>query len=330
MGKVTSLYGKTTGKIGSIVFSTSGGETIAREYNPHVANPSTIDQVNQRARMKLMSQMSASLAPSLAMRKDGLVSARNKFVKRNFDSSYAVNGTAQVTYENMQLTEGNLGLPQIGIEKNTSGDTPLLSIFLTDAPSANIARVVYNIYTKSQEGKLSYHTSTICETRGDGADNYYFLTENIPVPNGDLVVYAYGMIDTSERATAHYGELNVVDGQDIAKLIATRKIDFTDYQFTQTRGTTLYSNETETTAVPAGKARVFVTATNGGSVSGAGTFDIGSTVTVTATPSAGYVFSGWVNNGTQQIVSSSATYAFTLNGQVDLVATFYYQGNDSL
>ena len=31
MGKVTSLYGKTTGKIGSIVFSTSGGETIARE-----------------------------------------------------------------------------------------------------------------------------------------------------------------------------------------------------------------------------------------------------------------------------------------------------------
>ena len=76
MGKVTSLYGKTMGKSGSVVFSTSGGFTIAREYNPHVANPISPSQVNQRARMKLMSQLSAALSPVIAMTKEGLVSKR--------------------------------------------------------------------------------------------------------------------------------------------------------------------------------------------------------------------------------------------------------------
>ncbi len=57
MAKQTSLFGKISGKLGAVVFSTSGGATISREYNPHVANPNTDAQINQRARMKLMSQL---------------------------------------------------------------------------------------------------------------------------------------------------------------------------------------------------------------------------------------------------------------------------------
>ena len=113
MAKQTSLFGKISGKLGAVVFSTSGGETISREYNPHVANPNTDAQINQRARMKLMSQLSACLAPVIAMQKEGLVSVRNKFVKRNFESCYSVNGQAQISYENVQLTQGNAGLPVI-------------------------------------------------------------------------------------------------------------------------------------------------------------------------------------------------------------------------
>ena len=150
MGKVTSLYGKTMGKIGSIVFSTSGGQTIAREYNPHVANPSTSAQVDQRARMKLMSQIAASVAPSLAMQKSGLVSARNKFTKINFGNSYALNGVAQVSYENLQFTEGNLGLPQIVAEAEVAQGSRNLTVFFTEEPSANVSRVVYNVFIKTQ------------------------------------------------------------------------------------------------------------------------------------------------------------------------------------
>lgn len=333
MGKVTSLYGKTMGKIGSIVFSTSGGQTIAREYNPHVANPNTQAQVNQRARMKLMSQLSASLAPSIVMQKEGLVSRRNKFVKRNMDSCYASDGIAQVTYENVQLTEGNLGLPQIAVAAAVSNNVRILSAWFSDEPSANIARVIYNVYTKSQEGKLSFFKSEIITTRSQQASEatLYFPLILEGVPSGDLVIYAYGMCDTSEQATANYGNLNVTDGSDIARLVATRRINFTDYQFTQTRGTTIGADNTPVQPTPDGQARVFVTALgDGGTVSGGGTFAVGSQVTVTATPASGFTFRNWLYNGTTQIASTSASYTFTLNGQVDLIAVFDIESHEGL
>ena len=55
-------YLKGKGKLGNIVCSTVAGETIARDYNPEVANPNTEGQVDQRARFKLMSQLSSIMA----------------------------------------------------------------------------------------------------------------------------------------------------------------------------------------------------------------------------------------------------------------------------
>lgn len=332
MGKVTSLYGKTMGKIGSIVFSTSGGQTIAREYNPHVANPSTTAQVDQRARMKLMSQIAASVAPSLAMQKSGLVSARNKFTKINFGNSYALNGVAQVSYENLQLTEGNLGLPQIVAYAYEEGIYRSLDIYFGEEPNANVSRVVYNVFTKTQEGKLSFYKSEIVENRYDQTlTNGYFVARMKNMPSGDLVIYAYGMIDTSERATAQYGNLNVVDGSDIAKLVATRAISFTDFQFTQTRGTTMGADNQAVQPTPSGSVRIFATPLGeGGTVTGAGTYEIGTEVTLTATAAAQYAFRAWLKNGTTEVVSSANPYIFTAASQLDLVAAFDFVGNDTL
>lgn len=341
MGRVTSLYGKTTGKIGSIVFSTSGGQTIAREYNPHVANPSTMPQVNQRARMKLMSQLSASLSPVIAMTKDGLVSKRNKFVKLNFDNTYASQGIAQVSYENVQLTEGSVGLPQVVATAvlDATGDP---AAYLASEPGATISRVVYCVFRKSQENRLQYLFSKIISQRTEeGVSNAFFIcplaelpTSNVEaqqVFDGEYVIYAYGMSDTSEKATARYGNLNVQSASDIATLVGNRTISFEDYQFTQTRGTTIGHGTGGDTPTPAGQARVFVTALgNGGSVTGGGTFAIGSQVTVNATPNSGYTFVKWVYNGTELTASTSAQYTFTLNQQVDLVAVFEGDGNESL
>lgn len=339
MGKVTSLYGKTTGKIGSIVFATSGGETIAREYNPHVANPSTISQVNQRARMKLMSQLSSALSSVIAMTKDGLVSKRNKFVKKNFGACYALSGTAQITYENVQLTEGSIGLPQILTFFDDAGGTLHPVIALASLPAPNISRVVYCIFEKTQESRLALVSSSIVSTPAVTGVPFSFIPDGMsfsssgdnPQFTKEYVIYAYGMADTSERASARYGDLNVQSASDLATLVANRTISFEDYQFTQTRGTTVGQGSGGDTPVPVGQARVFVTALgDGGSVSGGGTYAIGSQVTVTATAASGYTFRAWVKNGTSQVVSTSASYTFTINGQVDLVATFVSGGNESL
>lgn len=339
MGKVTSLYGKTTGKIGSIVFSTSGGETIAREYNPHVANPNTMSQVNQRARMKLMSQLSAALAPVIAMRKEGLTSARNKFVQRNFGNSYASEGVAQFSYENVQLTSGNAGLPQLKWTAIEVEKTPTLYAYFTDEPSSTISRVVYCLFRKTDEGKLEYLSSVISSQRVAPYEGRYFQVSFEIAPlnaetgylSANYVIYAYGMTDTSERATAQYGNLNVQNATDIARLVATRTISFEDYQFTQTRGVSASQGKDKSEDVPAGSARVFVTALGtGGSVSGGGIFTIGSTVQVTATPASGYVFDRWIYNGTNTTASTSANYSFTLNEQTDLVAVFAADGGGGL
>lgn len=333
MGKVTSLYGKTMGKIGSIVFSTSGGQTIAREYNPHVANPNTMPQINQRARMKLMSQLSACLSTSIVMQKEGLVSRRNKFTKRNMPACYASNGNAQISYENVQLTEGSLGLPQITAEFQVNAETGTenLNISLAHAAAINVARVVYNIYQKTDEGKLQLLYSAISESASASGSTFAISTPANPFKNKEIVIYAYGMVDTSERATANFGNLNVQNGSDLATLVASRAISYEDYQFTQTRGATLGANGEPITPTPAGSARVFVTALGeGGTVSGGGVFEVGTQVTVTATPANQYAFRAWVKNGTSQVVSTSASYTFTLNEQTDLVAQFDFVGNEPL
>ncbi|MCK9279001.1 MAG: Ig-like domain-containing protein, partial [Melioribacteraceae bacterium] len=58
----------------------------------------------------------------------------------------------------------------------------------------------------------------------------------------------------------------------------------------------------------------------GGTTSGGGSFDLGSSVTVIAIPKAGYTFSNWSENGIT--VSTSANYQFTITKNRTLVANF--------
>lgn len=331
MAKQTSLFGKISGKLGAVVFSTSGGETISREYNPNVSNPNTQAQIDQRARLKLMSQLSASLSPVLAMTKDGLVSKRNKFTKLNFPASYALDGVAQITYENVQITEGSNALPALIAEGAVSGSSMTISAALSSNPAATINRVVYCLFKKTNEGKLEYVTSVISTTRWEQEATFPFVALFSSLPVAEYVIFAYGMSDASERATATYGNLNVVTASDLARLVATRAISFSDYQFTQTRAITIGSNGQAVQPETPGQLRVYVTALgNGGTVSGGGTFEQGTQVTVTATPAAGMRFVRWVLNGTDTTVSTSAQYTFTLNQQMDLVAVFAEDGGGGL
>lgn len=60
--------------------------------------------------------------------------------------------------------------------------------------------------------------------------------------------------------------------------------------------------------------------TNGGSVSGGGSYASGSTCTLHATANNGYTFVNWTKNGTQ--VSTNPNYSFTVTGSAAYVANF--------
>jgi hypothetical protein len=90
------------------------------------------------------------------------------------------------------------------------------------------------------------------------------------------------------------------------------------YSFTLSGNRTLVANFTAnpvnyTVAISASPSA-------GGTASGGGVFVAGSSVTVTATANSGYTFANWTESGT--VVSSSASYSFTLSGNRYPVANF--------
>ena len=136
------------------------------------------------------------------------------------------------------------------------------------------------------------------------------------------------MKDADAAATAKYGNLQVASADDLARLITNRTIKSNEISLTGTRGATMDTSGSIIEPVPAGKARVYVTASQGGTATGAGVFDLNSTVNVSATPAANYRFDGWFiqTAGQLELVSNNAAYSFTLTGMTDLVAQFEYTG----
>lgn len=326
------LTGQITGvgKLGNIVVAQMAGQSIAREYREHVANPNTAGQVAQRAKLKLASQLSAALANSIVIPKKGMVSARNQFISKNMESIVFSGNAAQVSYENLQLTDGNIGLPMITAARD--GANPI-TIALGAGAGVNVKRVVYSVYTKSTEGQLTLAASMVISDPGEGRA----FTGKTPAISGDVVIYAYGMEDKDSAATAKFGSYAVESGTDIARLMANRSLSASDYRFTQTRGVTLFSNENSVESIPEGSHMVYITAGEGGTVSGTGFANgrkivaEGESVSVTASANTNYTFHAWCtqSGGALNIVSTSATYTFTMGqSNVDLVATFTFHDPD--
>ena len=221
---------KGVGKIENIVVSQTGGVTIARAYQPNVSNPKTEKQVDQRARLKLASQIAASMSPVIAVPKNGLVSARNEFIKKNMHLITALQGTAQMEIAKIQLTNGSVPLP--GIEASWMENDLLIN--LASNPGDSVSRVVYSIFKKTNDGQLQFYKSIVSDT--PTSQNNYAISEEGIV--GEVAVFAYGIKDLSTAAKVKYDNYNIASGTDIAKLVSTRTMSASDYQFTKTSGTT--------------------------------------------------------------------------------------------
>ena len=332
--KLNGLLGTGSGKLGTSVFTTVKGTQIVRQHQPIVTNPSTNLQVAQRSRFKLVSQIAASMADVIAIPRIGLASSRNLFIKKNMPAILGDEKGAQVSYENLQLTNGSATLPAI-VATRSGGN---LTLKLASNASAVVNRVIYCIFTKDSLGQLMLNTSAIVSIPGEDGT---FKLQNTDIA-GDLAIYAYGMKDTSASASATFGNYKVTNASDVATLVSNRSLSTKDFIFTKTRGTTLYSGEEVNVTAGENQVMVFLSVGAQGAVDvkvgdkpadmvAAGksyrkAVDKGSKIVFTADADMQWQVNAWKNNRNGSTVSTAATYTVeNVQEDIDLSVSFKQQ-----
>ena len=297
-----------------MVVAKVAGETIARDYNPNVANPNTQPQVSQRSRFKLASQISAALAPIIAIPRQGLKSARNLFVKKNFENFVKVGDNSAVNLPALQITAGSIAVPVFEIARNSSK----IDVNLVGPAPEGMSRMVYCLYKVNANQQLQFVQSVI-STDSSAEDGF---PAEFTTVSGQILLLAYGIYDADASASAKYADYAVASAQDIAQLVATRALSTSDFRFTKTGGIMLQSDENSGTSVEVPSYIVSVTAGNGGTAtaSNGGIIPQGSQCIITATPETGYAIGDIKVNGT--LVGWSSPYTFTPSGNTSVVVSF--------
>lgn len=225
-----------TGKLADTVMSVRNGEQLARKYQPVVFNPSTPAQVAQRAKLKLLSQLSAVMATVIAIPRQGSVSSRNLFTKVNFPATTYADSEAEINLANVQLTKSVVGL--LPVTANREEDAISASLVTTsvsgsgEVASSDYSRVVYAMFVKSGNQKLRFVASRVATTPGE----YNEFPVSFPISNLETVILAYAVRDNSDAARATFGNLTAVTAETVASLIVTRTLLDSDVTVTETRG----------------------------------------------------------------------------------------------
>lgn len=323
MAKIYGLFGSMQGKVADVVMAVRNGEQIVRKYQPVVSNPKSAAQVASRAKLKLLSQLSACYAPIIAIKRQGSVSSRNMFIKRNYGFSGYADGQAEITLADVQLTNSAVALGGFSVDR-TGAD---MHLELSEDMSNSLDRVVY-VVVKKRDGQELIVADSKVVAFSEGAGTF---PTDMPKVTGELVVMAYGIRLNTEAARISFGNLTAPTAQEVARLLVTMTNAETALTFTETRGLQMAS--ADTTGETSGAGRISITpavssaSTGTGTVSGGGRVSEGESVTVVASPAGGNGFAGWFSvDGstlTTNRLSTSLSYNFVAgNANQTLYAVF--------
>jgi hypothetical protein len=141
--------------------------------------------------------------------------------------------------------------------------------------------------------------------------------------NGSNVYWAVGSSATLGTGTQFVGNILAV-----ASITLTTGVSMSGSALALNGAVTMDTDNVSVSGAAPGVTQYTVTLSSnpsaGGTTNGAGTFNSGSSVTVTDPPNAGYTFTNWTENGT--VVSTNASYTFTISGNRTLVANFASAG----
>lgn len=234
MAKIYGLFGSMNGKLADTVMAVRNGVQIVRKYQPSVSNPKSAAQVGARAKLKLISQLSAVLAPYLAIKREGNVTSRNLFTKVNYPIASYANDEASIDLNAVQLTRSAVGLPSVQAVR-AEGAASTLNVSI-GYPVNDVDRIVYVGLIKDTDNRLRVAASTVVSEAGTGNDYAGTLMMGSP---REAVVLAYGVRDNTETARVVFGNMEVIAAEQVAKLIASRILTENDITLTETRGVTI-------------------------------------------------------------------------------------------
>ena len=218
-----------SGKLAGSVFAVRYGEVIERAYNPFVANPKSAAQVEARAKLKLISQLSAVMAEVIAMPRIGNMSPRNRFVQRNYTLTSYANEIAEIVLAGVQLTASAMALPEISV---TRGENVITANLRYGDANIGVSRIVYAMFVKDPDGKLRYETSRTATEAGQGQ----LWQVSFPALSQNVVILAYGVRDNSSTARVTFSDMQAISAETVAKLITSRVLTENDVTLTETRG----------------------------------------------------------------------------------------------
>jgi hypothetical protein len=195
------------------------------------------------------------------------------------------------------ITATDVGLGSVLLRQGNTGSSP--NVIVDGVRVAKSWQQVLNVS----------NVATLSDIKVDGISVSGFssgiYSYNDTVPAGQTSVAVLG-ITTDWASTQTMNLAPSVPG--ITTILVTAENGIDTHLYTVYHA---YAYHTVTvSAAPAGS----------GTANGGGVYGEGLSAIVTASPSSGYMFSNWTQGGT--IVSTSASYTFTVTGPVDLVANF--------
>lgn len=227
MAKIYGLFGTMTGKVADVVMSVRNGQQVVRKYQPVVNDRKSEAQTAVRARLKLLSQLSAVFAPVITMPRQGVVSPRNRFVQVNYQYSKYSEGVADIDMSAVKITKSVVGMNNIFIGR---GEDIINLSMATATIGLDVNRVVYVMFERTPNQELRYIGSAVATVAG--ADSAWRATA--PLTNNEVYVYAYGVRDNTDAARVTFGNMTVLSAEQIAQLLVSRSLTETDVTVTDT------------------------------------------------------------------------------------------------
>lgn len=235
------------GKAGGLITYKVGDNVYFRALQAHVNNPRTEAQTEQRAKIKLCSQLSAIFRHFIAIFPSSGKSSRAIFQRVLFQNIDFNEGQAEKYIRNIDLTHTITPLPSINFEHADYRGENVIKLFLISEPRQEVNRVFYFLYKVLDNDSLMFVNAYCTETRSHSQVEGYFywfctdirLTDE-EVTDATYYVYAYGMCDLSEEATEQWDDNTFEPVYYIADQIKAGLITPDLYKFTLTKSRLVY------------------------------------------------------------------------------------------